>query len=592
MRLVEIYNAPKRDGNDRDYYMKSNFQQSPEARSGFVLFTVMGLILFVVLVAGLFLYTARNHTHSVRRWYASDQCLLDAQSALELIKYEIVQTYASNGQASLAWFQSWSSNAIGNSPVYTIPALAPINGSTIRVTITNVSVIIASGYAEVDLVGTATRSAPYPVTRTITESLRMTAASGATNTPTVQPFEYAYLLNSSGRLQADMIINGDIRVNGNLGLNNSSIVNGQRYASGKITATAPTWTVKKYWNTADDQARPTDPTANDNIEWPMGYVPDKTKNSFMSEFTIPPIDDINALAAKVGGKISQQGKEIVVNTYAGAGPDGRAGTADDNCLILDGSSAPITIQGSVVVKGDLIIKGTINGQGTLYAGRNVHIVGNLSYVKPPAWPKPDNNPEQTAKNNAQADLLVLAAKGNIVVGNYTTATWSNRVWKIMTGSAVPYSVSASDAALGYDSDNKPANGYLFNGSYYLNEANGGRRLSGVGTNTLPRKYFESSLGNAAFSALCDANNVPRIDAALLSDHALIGNLGSSAKNGNTLLNGAVACRDDLSAFYGDFTINWDIRLGSSSKDYIGMTYITDTGDAQSESRTIGWREIH
>jgi len=198
----------------------------------------------------------------------------------------------------------------------------------------------------------------------------------------------------------------------------------------------------------------------------------------------------------------------------------------------------------------------------------------------------------TAANNAKMDLLILGAKGNIVVGNYTSATWSNRVWNVMTASANSYSVSASDASLGYDSDNNPANGYLFDGRYYVNEANGGRRLSGVGTNTVPRKYYESSLANSTFNALCDANNVPRINAALLSNHGILGDLGSSAAGGNTVLNGAMACHDELDNFYGLFTINWDIRLGSQSKERLTNVTFGETGGLAAGSTTISWREIH
>ncbi len=557
-------------------------------RSGFVLLTVMGVILFVAMVAGFFLYTARNHTHTVRQWYASDQCLLDAQSALEQVKYEIFQAYLSNAQPSLTWFQTWSTNAIGSSPAYTIPALAPINGSFVTVTIANVTTVTNAGYAEVALVGTASRPAPFAVTRSIKESLRVTAASGGGD---VQPFDYAYLLNSAGQLRDNMVVNGDIRINGNYRLNPSSIVNGNRYVSGKLRANSPLWAVQNYWTSAASQSRPTDPTGDSNISWPMGYVPDKTKNKSLPVFTMPSIDNIDALAATVQGRIIQNGADIVVNAYTGPGPDNIPGTADDNCLVLDGSSSPVTILGSVVVKGDLIIRGKVGGQGAIYAGRNVHIVGDLSYVNPPAWPKPDSTPNQTAANNATKDLLILGAKGNIVVGNYTTAIWSNKLWGIMTASANSYSVSASDAEIGYDSDNNPANGYLFDGRYYVNEANGGQRLSGAGTKTMPRKYYESSLANSAFNALCSANNVPSINAALLTNHGIIGELGSSAARGNTVLNGAMACHDELDGFYGLFTINWDIRLSSQSKDWLKVSSGRPGGIAAT-STTISWREIH
>ena len=564
-------------------------------RAGFALFIALMLVLTVSVAVGFFLYAASNHGRTVRNWHESDQCLLDAQSALERVKYELAQAFYSNQTAaagSLDWFQTWNIHSIGINPAYTIPTLDQINGSSVMVTIANVSIVTNSGYAEILLIGAAGRSDPHAVTRLISETLRTTAARDTV----AQPFDYAYLLNNSGTLRNNMVINGDIRINGNYRFSTSSRVNGNRYASGQLTANSPLWSLADYWNSANTttRARPTDPTGNNNISWPMGYSPDKTKNTYLAAYTMPAIGDIATLAASASGRIVQNGTNVAVNAYAGLGPDNISGTADDNCLVLDGSSSPITIQGNVVVKGDLIIRGKVEGQGTIYAGRNVHIVGDLTYVNPPAWPKPDSNPVQTAANNAGKDLLILAAKGNVVVGNYTSSTWSNRVWNIMTAAASPYGVNASDAVIGYDSDNNPANGYLFDGRYYVNEANNGRRLSGTGTNTVARKYYESSLADSTFNGLCSVD-VPTINAALFSNHGVIGNLGSSAAGGNTFLNGAMACHDELDAFYGLFVINWDIRLGSRSKDRLNTYFMSvsgGTGGVEATSTTISWREIH
>lgn len=129
--------------------------------------------------------------------------------------------------------------------------------------------------------------------------------------------------------------------------------------------------------------------------------------------------------------IKQNGKMLAVACYNDPGPSGITNGADHACLVLDGSTHPIEIDGPVVVNGDVIIKGTVKGQGTIYAGRNIHIVGDLQYDKAPNWPKPDSSPEKTAENNMKADLLGLAAKGNIVIGNYTDLlannTWYNDV---------------------------------------------------------------------------------------------------------------------------------------------------------------------
>lgn len=83
--------------------------------------------------------------------------------------------------------------------------------------------------------------------------------------------------------------------------------------------------------------------------------------------------------------------------------DGRPGDDDGKPLILVGTAdRPIIIDGPVVVPGDVIIKGVVQGRGTIYAGRNVHIVGEVTYLNPtaadpnaprtaPEWPAVERN---------------------------------------------------------------------------------------------------------------------------------------------------------------------------------------------------------
>ena len=571
------------------------------AETGFVLHIALMLLLTMSAIAGFFLYSAHNHSNTVRRWHNYDQCLLDAQSALEQVKYELVQVYLSNqvsSASSLDWFKVWNINTIGNNPVYNIPALNPINGSAVMVTIANVSIITNAGYADVELIGAAGRASPYAVTRIINETLRIFGGGAGGNAPV---FDYAYFINNRGKLSGgNVIINGDMRANGNFTFDGKPIVNGNIYASGSIDNKVKHWSKKTYWRKTMAQARPTDPTDGSNANtWQMGYdYAHLNKNAKVPALTMPTIGDVDQLAATANGTVSQNGANIVVNVYEGAGPDGITGTADDNCLVLSGSSAkPIIINGAVVIKGDVIIHGTIAGQGTIYAGRNIHIVGDLSYLNPPAWPKPDQNPAQTAANNRTRDLLVLAAKGNIVIGDYTSKKWLSRVLDIMkdTDNIIPYNVAPSDAAIGYDSDNNAANGYMFDGRYYLEEVNNGQRLSGVRTRTVPRKYYESSLADTTFHALCDGNNLSSINAALFSNHGIIGSFGASSSGGNSVINGAMVGHDDLNNFDGSFIINWDIRLGSLGNEQLNTHFLSvsgETGGVAATFITIGWKEIH
>lgn len=45
----------------------------------------------------------------------------------------------------------------------------------------------------------------------------------------------------------------------------------------------------------------------------------------------------------------------------------------------------IEVNGPVVIPGDVVIKGVVKGKGTIYAGRNVHVVGDIFYKNAPYW---------------------------------------------------------------------------------------------------------------------------------------------------------------------------------------------------------------
>ncbi len=115
-------------------------------------------------------------------------------------------------------------------------------------------------------------------------------------------------------------------------------------------------------------------------------------------------------------------------TFATPGADGVYGNADDvkatvnavnlgtKPLVIVGTSQfPIKIDGPVVVEGDVIIKGVVVGQGTIYAGRNVHVVGDIWYKSPPEWPSLWRD-TQTGQINASSygDLGSVCNSGTYV----------------------------------------------------------------------------------------------------------------------------------------------------------------------------------
>ncbi len=159
--------------------------KNPEGAAGFVLYAALLTILTAGMIGGFFLYSAYNHSQAARRWHDADQCLLDAQSALEQVKYEIIQAYGSNAQSSAAWFQNWSSNAIGATPRYYIPSPLTANGTPVFVTLSGVTVITNAGATLVNLTlaADARKNIPSLTRRMILEQMQMSISTGTGGAP-------------------------------------------------------------------------------------------------------------------------------------------------------------------------------------------------------------------------------------------------------------------------------------------------------------------------------------------------------------------------------------------------------------------------
>ena len=390
-------------------------------------------------------------------------------------------------------------------------------------------------------------------------------------------FDYAYFINNYGWFYGSSITaNGDVRANGNFKPKYNPRINGDVKACVNPDIGAPglvlgTWRSRSmnwWWSDGPERARPGDPPSSSYMDgWDMGYNGDPQGWERLDPLEMPYLGDLSEyiyLATNHDGRVTQGGATVISNVYAGAGinPD-PAATADDGTMVLIGTEAdPLELNGPVVVMGDVIIKGFYTGKGTIYAGRNIHVAGDLVSLDPPVWPKPDNDPETTAAVNTSRDLLVLACKGNVIIGDYTVSTWYNRVKSyIKPNFTTSYATDASDYELGYDSDWNPNNGYRFNGDYTAYD--GGERLDNSGNN-VNRKYYESSVNPDAFSSIANGEMVDRIDAVVYNNHLISGYTGA-LKN-----NGCLIGRDEGINFQGGVTMNWDIRVGSRSKDAVDI----------------------
>ena len=180
-------------------------------------------------------------------------------------------------------------------------------------------------------------------------------------------------------------------------------------------------------------------------------------------------------------------------------------------------------------------------------------------------------------SNAASDLVGLAAKGNIVIGDYTSYAASETDFAALVvpklqplsetnpqGKTHPYTVETTDVDLGYDSGDPALCGGFspcFNGDYTVQDKDG--LNPGLKADNTPRKFYESSLSDDDFRLLVDPNMMDAdyagridIDAVLFTNHALASLVHAPA----LVVNGAMVARDDAMQFNRNFAINHDIRL--------------------------------
>ncbi len=547
--------------------------------SGMVLLVVLSFMVIIMIICGALFTMTRNHLVSMRALWASDRALLAAQSALELAKADIDATFRAFYNSPyfggtdfrwrrLDWFDSPGSGSIGRDGyVYAYPQGGG-GGTQIWVNVVDTRFV---NLLSRELILTA-RARVGDAERSVTEVVQYGLAQS-------RVFDYAYFINNFGWFWGTPIYaNGDVRANGNFSLRSGPTINGDVYAGVNPALGAPgnvegSWlfqTLLQYYGGAPRRGRPGNPPhAGYSEDWAMGYPGVSVAHALQDILEMPYLGDLREyeyLAQYDNGTISQGGHVIISNVYRGLGPDNTPGTGDDGTIMLSGTRAnPLILDGPVVVQGDVIIKGYVSGQGTIYAGRNVHVADDIYYLDPPRWEKPDADPGRTAELNATRDFLGLAAKGNVIIGNYTVQNWRDNVTYYLQPSTFtkPYDTDASDASIGYDSDRNPNNGYRFNGDYTA--LDGGAKLGNAGNTVTNRRYYESSVSHTNFNQFAGGNNstVSNIDAVVYNNHAITG----YTPQGLTI-NGALVGRDEGIVFGGNIRMNWDIRLGSESAEAI------------------------
>ena len=523
-------------------------------RRGIALILVYVVIVVLVIWGLVFLSRsiserrlAEYEKESLQAFYVAEAGLEHAKSGL----YTAFRTYfLANGQdiVLFIWFDSLDDDP----PIYDLPTDVSLGEGSYAVVVDGVDVF-ATG-ADVVLSSTGTVNT---VTRTVTAVIRF----GLSQSPV---FNYSYFVNNYGWFWGGGIdSNGDVRSNGDFSFGGNPTVNGDIYAAlnselgtlGTISGSNQNDTLSYYENQAPDTARPMDPRCPSCSEYEPGYDGDSERFEAQEPLTMPYLGDLSAyetMAVAEGGTISQGGSTLVNAVYDGNGPDGVPDTPDDGCMVLVGTVAnPIEISGPVVINNDVAIRGVVQGQGTIYTGRNVHIIGDITYADAPSWPKPDGDPDTTDQTNNTRDFLGLAAKGNVIVGDYTRRDWTRNVLRYLDpGFTNPYFVDETDADIGYVSGYSGGEPY-FDGDYTATD--GGCKDNGGG-GCANRRYYESSLSNSDIRSIAaPSNQIRNVQAITYTNHAWAGRVGAFT------MDGSIIARDEAIIYSGNIDMNYDVR---------------------------------
>lgn len=464
--------------------------------SGFILVQVLVGIVITGIVAAAFMSMSNYSLQSTRSWKNSDRAYLIAKSAMEKTKYEIYETFLSYYNAAprakmlskVRWYDNVTQTSIGVGEVYKFPQNAKLTNEE-----GTVPDWAENGTYSVSLVteekSFRDRYMKLVVTSKVGESTRVIEEFMTCGLDS-NVFMYAYFVNNYGWLHgASINMWGDVRSNGNMSLKSNPYINGDVYASknlalGTMGLIDGAW---KYYDTSMYPKKATDgarPLTSKEQPFAFGYTGEVNPLERERPLEMPflgELDDYKDLANSQNGTLKaldHNDQPVNVNgVYSGNGPDGIADTPDDGCLVLDGRTTPIVIDGPIVVEKDLIILGNVSGKGTIFAGRNIHVVGNVTATNPLNFDKEaEMTEDEHLASVANADMVALAAKGNIILGNYTSRYWQQKVKPYISDRFVnPYETDPSDSDIGYDSDGVPSNGYKFDGDY--TDYDGGEKVS-------------------------------------------------------------------------------------------------------------------
>jgi hypothetical protein len=404
-------------------------------------------------------------------------------------------------------------------------------------------------------------------------------------------FDYAYFANNYGWMYGfganDLIVNGDMRANGNFDFSGGTpTINGSVYASannklippaaGIVNITPTQWSNSYYNSLNNPRARQAyDPTRHGAKGSPTyeqwrdliydqnaSIVNNRVAGAVVAdargiktyggtvldpnptqELPLPDLGDINRYINLSQNYVNRkqtfadgtpnpnygQGAYVEVwnssqNRYVRLSTNG---VVNGSAVLIGTSDRPIRIHGPVTFTGDVVIKGFVQGQGTLYAARNVHIVGSVRYKNPPDFRGSD--PAAIERQNEKRDILGLAARGSIIMGNVKNFGYYP-LYYMRPPFTKPRYDEYGNLIPAYDATQVDEYG---------------------------RRRYQSLYSDDYIASISE--NINQIDAIMFTNFVGGGNIATGG--GGCTINGSIICKDEAMVLYSlPLRMNYDNRI--------------------------------
>lgn len=260
-------------------------------------------------------------------------------------------------------------------------------------------------------------------------------------------------------------------------------------------------------------------------------MPDLNDMTYYQNVSTTYVDDKNTYADGTANPNAGQGAWVKVWNGSAYQTISTNGIVSGSAALIGSSTRPILIHGPVTFTQDCVIKGVVSGQGTIYTGRNVHIVGSITYKTPPDFR--GSNPTTVNNRNEKADMLALAARGSVIMGNpknfgyyplrYMTPPFT-KARKDENGNTIP----------AFDANQVDSTGF---------------------------KRYQSVMGDNYLDSI--SSGVNQIDAVLYTNFVGGGNIGTGG--GGVVINGSIISRDEAMVCWSLPSVqNYDSRIRESA----------------------------